>query len=75
MPNFTDSEAAAFAKKYNDYVNDLKAAAGENQDKLSELTFKAVELEKEFQQLSEKLSSEENKKLTTFIDGLKQSVQ
>lgn len=75
MPNFTDSEAATFAKKYNDYVNDLKAAAGENQDKLSELTFKAVALEKEFQQLSEKLSSEENEKLTTFIDGLKQSVQ
>lgn len=75
MPNFTDSEAAAFAKKYNDYVDELKAAAGENQDKLSELTFKAVELEKEFQQLREKLSSEENEKLTKFIDELKQSVQ
>jgi hypothetical protein len=75
MPNFTDSKAATFAKKYNDYVNELKAAAGENQDKLSELTFKAVELEKEFQQVKEKLSSEENEKLTTFIDELKQSVQ
>ena len=75
MPNFTDSKAATFAKKYNDYVNDLKAAAGENQDKLSELTFKAVELEKEFIQVREGLSSEESEKLTIFIDELKQSVQ
>ncbi len=75
VPDFANQEAATFAKKYNDYVIELKAAAGENQEKLTELTSKAVSLEKEFQQINGTLSPEDSKKLTKFIDDLKASVQ
>lgn len=75
FPTFESKTATDFAKKYNDYVVELKLAAGEDQEKLSELTFKAVDLEKEFQKTLESLSKDDNKKLTDFINEQKQSVQ
>jgi len=75
VPVFENEEASILANKYNTYVIDLKSAAGESQEKLSELTAKAVELEKEYQKVAESLNEEDKQKLSVFIEALKQSVQ
>lgn len=75
VPVFENEEASILANKYNTYVIDLKSAAGESQEKLSELTAKAVELEKEYQKVAENLNEEDKQKLSVFIEALKQSVQ
>jgi hypothetical protein len=76
LPTFTSSDAAAFAQKYSDYASQLKAvAASGDQTKLNELTAKAVEYEKELQQIQSSLSAEDAKKLTDFVNEIKKSVQ
>lgn len=76
LPTFASAEAAAFAKKYNDYVAELKAVSVKgDQAKLNELTPKAVEYEKELQGITSKLSADDAKKLTDFVNELKKSVQ
>lgn len=76
LPTFTSAEAAGFAQKYNAYVGELKAVAAKgDQAKLSELTAKAVDFEKELQGITSNLSAEDAKKLNDFINDLKKSVQ
>ena len=76
LPTFASADAAGFAQKYNEYVAELKAVAAKgDQAKLNELTPKGVELEKELQGITAKLSADDAKKLTDFVNDLKKSVQ
>jgi hypothetical protein len=76
LPTFASTQAAAFAQKYSDYASQLKAvAASGDQAKLNELTAKAVEYEKELQQIQSTLTAEDAKKLTDFVNDIKKSVQ
>jgi len=76
LPTFANAEAADFAKKYNDYVAELKAVAAKgDQAKLTELTAKAVDYAKELQGITQKLSAEDAKKLNDFVSELQKSVQ
>lgn len=76
LPTFTSPEAASYAQKFSDYVGELKAAASTgDQAKLTELTAKAVEFQKELQGIKQNLSAEDAKKLQDFVTELQKSVQ
>ncbi|QTV04763.1 hypothetical protein [Faecalibacter bovis] len=76
LPTFTSPEAAAYAQKFSDYVGELKAvAATGDQAKLTELTGKAVDFQKELQGITQKLTAEDAKKLQDFVSELQKSVQ
>ena len=76
IPSFGSPEAATYAKNFSDYVGELKAvAASGDQAKLAELTAKAVDFQKELQNITQKLSAEDAEKLKSFVTELQKSVQ
>lgn len=76
VPTFTSPEAATIAGKYAEYVTELQAAAASgNQEKLNELTAKAVGFEKELQGITQKLTAEDAKKLTEYITQLQNTIK
>ncbi|MBQ0148109.1 MAG: hypothetical protein KBS93_06655 [Flavobacteriaceae bacterium] len=76
LPTFASPEAATYAQKFSDYVAELKAVAVKgDQAKLTELTGKAVDFQKELQGITQKLSADDAKKLNDFVTELQKSVQ
>ncbi len=64
MPTLSNAKANDWMKECHELANQMKAAAAENdEEKLAELTQKAVEMSIELQKISEELSAEEKKQI------------